>query len=244
MIDHIGLAVGDMDRAKAFYLSALKPLGLGVIMEVTRGGDGRLTRTPVSANDESLSSGSARARSPRAERMWPSRRKRTPRSMRSTAPRWRRAAATMARRVRGPTTTSTITAPSSSIPTATTSRPCVISRDSEREGLAGFPYPIGCGACSCAARSTCRAMRRLGKPVANSTCRCAAACRPHFSECSRQLGSGGVAPKGGAGEPAKATGSPNSCPWRLTPRASLPGRLSGSRRGALAGRLWRPSLRG
>jgi catechol 2,3-dioxygenase-like lactoylglutathione lyase family enzyme len=35
MIDHIGLAVKDMDRAKAFYMEALKPLGVGVIMEVT-----------------------------------------------------------------------------------------------------------------------------------------------------------------------------------------------------------------
>jgi catechol 2,3-dioxygenase-like lactoylglutathione lyase family enzyme len=35
MIDHIGLAVNDMDRAKAFYMEALKPLGVGVIMEVT-----------------------------------------------------------------------------------------------------------------------------------------------------------------------------------------------------------------
>ena len=35
MIDHIGLAVKDMDRAKAFYAGALKPLGIGVIMEVT-----------------------------------------------------------------------------------------------------------------------------------------------------------------------------------------------------------------
>ncbi len=35
MIDHIGLALSSMDRAKAFYSSALKPLGIGVIMEVT-----------------------------------------------------------------------------------------------------------------------------------------------------------------------------------------------------------------
>jgi catechol 2,3-dioxygenase-like lactoylglutathione lyase family enzyme len=35
MIDHIGLAVKDMGRAKAFYAEALKPLGIGVIMEVT-----------------------------------------------------------------------------------------------------------------------------------------------------------------------------------------------------------------
>ena len=42
MIDHIGLAVSSMERAKAFYLSALRPLGIGVIMEVTAeqtGGD-------------------------------------------------------------------------------------------------------------------------------------------------------------------------------------------------------------
>ena len=35
MIDHIGVAVADMDRAKAFYISALKPIGVGVVMEVS-----------------------------------------------------------------------------------------------------------------------------------------------------------------------------------------------------------------
>jgi len=42
MLDHIGLAVADFDRARAFYRAALKPLGLGVVMEVTTeetGGD-------------------------------------------------------------------------------------------------------------------------------------------------------------------------------------------------------------
>jgi catechol 2,3-dioxygenase-like lactoylglutathione lyase family enzyme len=42
MIDHIGLAVSNMERAKAFYLNALEPLGIGVIMEVSAeetGGD-------------------------------------------------------------------------------------------------------------------------------------------------------------------------------------------------------------
>jgi len=42
MIDHIGLAVADMKRARAFYQSALKPLGIAVIMEVSAeetGGD-------------------------------------------------------------------------------------------------------------------------------------------------------------------------------------------------------------
>jgi len=42
MIDHIGLAVADMKRARAFYQSALKPLGIALIMEVSAeetGGD-------------------------------------------------------------------------------------------------------------------------------------------------------------------------------------------------------------
>jgi catechol 2,3-dioxygenase-like lactoylglutathione lyase family enzyme len=35
MLDHVGLAVAEMNRSKAFYEAALKPLGLGVVMEVT-----------------------------------------------------------------------------------------------------------------------------------------------------------------------------------------------------------------
>ena len=35
MLDHIGLAVSDMNRSRAFYEAALKPLGIGVVMEVT-----------------------------------------------------------------------------------------------------------------------------------------------------------------------------------------------------------------
>jgi catechol 2,3-dioxygenase-like lactoylglutathione lyase family enzyme len=42
MIDHLGFVVSDMSRAKAFYLSALRPLGVGIIMDVSAeesGGD-------------------------------------------------------------------------------------------------------------------------------------------------------------------------------------------------------------
>ena len=42
MIDHIGFAVKEMSHAKAFYIEALKPLGIGVLMEVSAeetGGD-------------------------------------------------------------------------------------------------------------------------------------------------------------------------------------------------------------
>jgi catechol 2,3-dioxygenase-like lactoylglutathione lyase family enzyme len=35
MIDHIGLAVANMERSKAFYVDALKPLGIAIVMEVT-----------------------------------------------------------------------------------------------------------------------------------------------------------------------------------------------------------------
>jgi catechol 2,3-dioxygenase-like lactoylglutathione lyase family enzyme len=42
MIDHIGLAVSDLSRAKTFYATALQPLGIVLLMEVTaeQTGDG------------------------------------------------------------------------------------------------------------------------------------------------------------------------------------------------------------
>jgi catechol 2,3-dioxygenase-like lactoylglutathione lyase family enzyme len=35
MIDHIGLAVSNMERSKAFYVDAFRPLGIAIVMEVT-----------------------------------------------------------------------------------------------------------------------------------------------------------------------------------------------------------------
>ena len=35
MLDHLGIPVSDVSRAKAFYVKALAPLGISVIMEVT-----------------------------------------------------------------------------------------------------------------------------------------------------------------------------------------------------------------
>jgi catechol 2,3-dioxygenase-like lactoylglutathione lyase family enzyme len=52
MIDHIGVAVADMDRAKAFYLNALKPLGLGVIMEVSAEETGAAAHAGFGADDK------------------------------------------------------------------------------------------------------------------------------------------------------------------------------------------------
>lgn len=34
MLDHIGFGVRDFDRARSFYLAALAPLGMGIMMEV------------------------------------------------------------------------------------------------------------------------------------------------------------------------------------------------------------------
>jgi catechol 2,3-dioxygenase-like lactoylglutathione lyase family enzyme len=36
MIDHMGFAVSEYERAKAFYAKALAPLGYSLIMEVTQ----------------------------------------------------------------------------------------------------------------------------------------------------------------------------------------------------------------
>jgi catechol 2,3-dioxygenase-like lactoylglutathione lyase family enzyme len=35
MLDHVGFAVSDIDRSRAFYEAALRPLGIGVIMAVS-----------------------------------------------------------------------------------------------------------------------------------------------------------------------------------------------------------------
>ena len=35
MLDHIGIAVADFERSKAFYARVLAPLGYGLVMEVT-----------------------------------------------------------------------------------------------------------------------------------------------------------------------------------------------------------------
>lgn len=35
MIDHLGLAVRDLEKAKTFYLTALKPLGVELMVELT-----------------------------------------------------------------------------------------------------------------------------------------------------------------------------------------------------------------
>lgn len=52
MLDHVGVAVTDFERASAFYRAALKPLGLGVLMEVTAEETGGDAHTGFGENDK------------------------------------------------------------------------------------------------------------------------------------------------------------------------------------------------
>jgi catechol 2,3-dioxygenase-like lactoylglutathione lyase family enzyme len=52
MLDHFGVAVTDFERASAFYRAALKPLGLGVLMEVTAEETGGDAHTGFGENDK------------------------------------------------------------------------------------------------------------------------------------------------------------------------------------------------
>ena len=50
MIDHIGFPVSDYERAKAFYVKALAPLGYGLVMEVTQAQTGHDPAAGFGAN--------------------------------------------------------------------------------------------------------------------------------------------------------------------------------------------------
>jgi len=54
MIDHIGLAVSDLNRAKAFYRQALQPLGIDVIMEVSTEETGDQAHAGFGADDKAF----------------------------------------------------------------------------------------------------------------------------------------------------------------------------------------------
>ena len=45
MLDHVGFEVSDYERSKAFYLAALEPIGVGLLMEFEGGGAGFGTET-------------------------------------------------------------------------------------------------------------------------------------------------------------------------------------------------------
>jgi catechol 2,3-dioxygenase-like lactoylglutathione lyase family enzyme len=54
MIDHIGFGVSNMERARAFYLNALKPLGIGVVMEVSAEETGADAHVGFGAHDKAF----------------------------------------------------------------------------------------------------------------------------------------------------------------------------------------------
>jgi catechol 2,3-dioxygenase-like lactoylglutathione lyase family enzyme len=54
MIDHIGLAVADMERAKAFYIGALEPIGVSVLMEVSAEETGAEAHAGFGADDKAF----------------------------------------------------------------------------------------------------------------------------------------------------------------------------------------------
>ena len=53
-IDHLGLTVSDYERSKAFYLAALKPLGVGIIMEFPSGTVGNFASAGLGAEGKPL----------------------------------------------------------------------------------------------------------------------------------------------------------------------------------------------
>ena len=96
MIDHIGFAISNMEQSKTFYLDALRPLGIDVIMEVSAEQTGADAHAGF-GKDNKASSGSAQEKSQGAARMWRSQRKRGRKLICSTAPLWRLVDGTMAR---------------------------------------------------------------------------------------------------------------------------------------------------
>src|SRR5262245_27834785 len=52
MLDHMGLGVSDYEKSKVFYVKALKPLGIGIIMEVTAEQTGNEAATGFGKNQK------------------------------------------------------------------------------------------------------------------------------------------------------------------------------------------------
>ena len=124
MFDHIGIGVTDLDASKQFFLQALEPIGVTVVMEgpygVGLGQHGKPSLWFHETEDKPVPIHIAFTGR---------------RSMRSTVPHWRPAARTTAVPVSGRNTIRTTTARSSSVPTTTTSRSCATRRRPERSGL-------------------------------------------------------------------------------------------------------------
>ena len=146
MIDHIGVAVADMERAKAFYIGALRADRRQRPHGSLGRRDGRRGARRLWRQRQGVLLDRRGREAQRAGRMSRSLWGRAPRSTRSTARRSPPADATTALRGSGPNTTRTTTAPSSSIPTATMSKRCATSRGkagliSSRPAAMALPPP-------------------------------------------------------------------------------------------------------
>jgi len=120
MIDHIGFPVSDYERAKAFYLKALAPLGYSLVMEVTQEqqpGDPRAAGFGANGKPDFWIGGEGGLNKPMHVAILAS-----DRSTRSIAQRWQQAGVTMVRPASARTIIQTITALSYSIRTGTISR--------------------------------------------------------------------------------------------------------------------------
>ena len=131
MLDHIGLSVTDFERAKAFYHAALKPLGLGAIMEVTAEETGGDAHAGFGENDKAffwIGTG-AKPRGGTHVAFTAKTRAEVEAFYRAALA---AAAGTTARRASGPSIIRTTTALSSSIRTATISRPSATAQNDVR----------------------------------------------------------------------------------------------------------------
>jgi catechol 2,3-dioxygenase-like lactoylglutathione lyase family enzyme len=114
VIDHIGLQVRDVARETEFYLKALAPLGIGIVMQVSAEETGHGAAVGFGAGlkpffwigESEAPSGPLHVAFAAESR---------PPSMRSIMPRFRRVVPTMGRPASGPNITPIITAPSCSI---------------------------------------------------------------------------------------------------------------------------------
>ena len=124
MFDHVVFGVSDYAASKAFFLAALEPLGVAVVLEGPLGielsTDGRSSLC-LCPSDETPGICT-----------WRSSPSTAPRSTRSIAPRSLQAAWTTVRRVFARSTTPATTPRSSSVPTGTTSKRFVTHLRHER----------------------------------------------------------------------------------------------------------------
>jgi catechol 2,3-dioxygenase-like lactoylglutathione lyase family enzyme len=135
VIDHIGLHVRDIARATEFYLETLAPLGIAIVMQVSAEETGHGAAVGFGANQKPffwLGEGGDPSGPMHIAFAAPNR---------AAVDTFYEAASRLAPPITaspgsGPSTTPTITVPSSSTPTATMSRPCAICLNEPRASAA------------------------------------------------------------------------------------------------------------